>query len=138
MPAIIGEPGGRRRSPSGRLSGRGLGLALLILPFVGACQATGSSVYVDPAANLGRPASQQSALTAQQSGLPVDAQGQPNDEFDGRSWIDNRRSDARPPVRPPQQSREANRGRSQTIPLLHAPPSDGVELDPNMFGRAGR
>lgn len=124
---------------------RGASLALCLA--LGACQSAGPGpVYLDPASNLGAP----SGIAAQQPGTPPmpaqatpmatgpaaaadrDAQGQPNDEFDGQSWIEYRRS--RPEVAP--RPRVRGGGRTETIPLLPSPGE--VELDPRMYDPSAR
>lgn len=126
------EQGGLRRE---RRSGAGFVAALCLAGALTSCQSSQESrVYLDPAANLGTPPI---AASAARSGLPTDAQGQPNDEFDGQSWIDRRRGPDEPP-RAPGARPGPKRTTAEDIPLLHAPAADGPELSPGMFRRGGR
>ena len=115
-----------------------------------ACQ-TGAPapVYLDPASNLGvpsgtpgpspaalQPATPPGAPSANpaSAALNRDAQGQPNDEFDGQSWIEYRRSQASAPAPVRQRPRQSARG--EAIPLLPAPGER--ELDPRMYDPSAR
>jgi hypothetical protein len=124
-----------------RILAVGLGLGL------GACQTgTAPPVYLDPASNLGVQSGANVpppptttpiptggvAAQVQAQEPPRDAQGQPNDEFDGQSWIEYRRrrgeSEARPRPRPAI--------RYEAIPMLPGPGE--AELDPSMYDPRAR
>lgn len=124
-------------------------LAAFALCLGGAACQTGAPapVYLDPASNLGVPSGtpspaaivQQPGATAGAPGpapvaLSLDAQGQPNDEFDGQSWIEYRRGQASAAV--PMRPRARQSVRGETIPLLPAPGER--ELDPRMYDPTAR
>lgn len=126
-------------------------LAALALCLGGAGCQTGAPapVYLDPASNLGVPsgtpgptaaALQPTAPSAAPGAAPApaalsrDAQGQPNDEFDGQSWIEYRRSQASAPA--PVRLRPRPSARGEAIPLLPAPGER--ELDPRMYDPTAR
>ena len=122
-------------------------LAALALCLGGAACQTGAPapVYLDPASNLGVPSGtpgpSATALTAVPTpGSPAsaavsrDAQGQPNDEFDGQSWIEYRRSQASAPG--PARLRPRPSAHGEVIPLLPAPGER--ELDPRMYDPSAR
>lgn len=113
--------------------------ALIIGLSVSACQTGGTpAVYLDPASNLGSPSGVTmqnttppgvTATPAQMAAIEAskDAQGQPNDEFDGQSWIEYRRTHVT--AAPRARIRSVNN--SGPIPLLPAPGE--AELDPSMY-----
>lgn len=115
--------------------------ALIIALGVSGCQTgAGPTVYLDPASNLGAPSGVTGtssnatptgavATPAQIAAIEPtkDAQGQPNDEFDGQSWIEYRRSHVTAAPRP--RMRSANS--TGPIPLLPVP--GDAELDPSMY-----
>ncbi len=122
------------------------GIMLAISLAAGGCQTASSpAVYLDPASNLGTATGQAAVGTgtpplpsAAPGAIPVtverDAQGQPNSEFDGQSWIEYRRG--RAAAVPRAAMMRPRPGPVESIPLLPMPGEP--DLDPRQFDPRAR